>query len=261
MDLKLDPSTAGQYTSGSQIARVVTEAWANVNLYCLACSSNHLTATSPNTRVRDFSCPSCNTSYQLKSKNGKHGRVVGNSAYDPKIAAIDEGRAPHYAFLDYSSDSWTVTGLFVVPGHFITRGVIQQRNPLKQSARRAGWVGSNILLNQIMPEGRISLLYDGAFRDPSVVRAEWKRVAFLGSDARAKGGWGADVLSCVRQMELDTGDREFTLRAFYSRFTEQLSLLHPDNNNVQAKIRQQLQVLRDGGMLEFLGRGRYRTIT
>lgn len=134
MDLRLDPSLAGQYTSRSQIARVVTEAWANINLYCLACPSNHLTAARSNTRVRDFSCPACNTSYQLKSKNGRHGRVVGNSAYGPKIAAINEGQAPHYAFLDYSWNSWTVTGLFVVPGHFITPGVIQKREPLRQTA-------------------------------------------------------------------------------------------------------------------------------
>ena len=258
MDLKLDPSIADQYTNRSQIARVVTEAWANANLYCLACPSDHLTAARANTRVRDFSCPVCNTPYQLKSKNGKHGRVVGNSAYGPKIVAINEGQAPHYAFLDYSRSSWIVTGLFVVPGHFITPGVIQKREPLRQTARRSGWVGSNILLREIPEDGKIGLISASTPRDPDVVRQEWKKVEFLGSDARALGGWGADVLSCVRDMERETGDREFTLQAFYSRFTESLSRSHPDNNNVQAKIRQQLQVLRDGGMLEFLGRGRYR---
>ena len=260
MDLRLDPSLSGQYTSRTQIARVVTEAWANANLYCLACPSDHLTAAKTNTRVRDFSCPACNTSYQLKSKNGKHGRVVGNSAYGPKIAAIDEGRAPHYAFLDYSRNSWTVTGLFVVPGHFITRGVVQKREPLSPTARRSGWVGSNILLREIPEDGKIDLISASTPRDPDVVRQEWRKVEFLGSDARALGGWGADVLSCVREMESETGDREFTLHAFYSRFTESLSRSHPDNNNVEAKIRQQLQVLRDGGMLEFLSRGRYHVI-
>ena len=257
MDLTLDPSLAGQYTNRSQIARVVTEAWAKVNLYCLACPFDHLTAARANTRVRDFSCPACHTSYQLKSKNGKHGRVVGNSAYGPKIAAINEGQAPHYAFLDYS---WTVTGLFVVPGHFITPGVIQKREPLRQTARRVGWVGSNILLREIPEDGKIGLISASTPREPDVVRQEWRKVEFLGSDARALGGWGADVLSCVREIESETGDREFTLRAFYSRFTEWLSRSHPDNNNVQAKIRQQLQVLRDGRILEFLGRGRYRVI-
>jgi hypothetical protein len=37
-----------------------------------------------------------------------------------------------------------------------------------------------------------------------------------------------------------------------------LMRLHPANRNVQAKIRQQLQVLRDLGHLDFLGNGSYR---
>ena len=37
-----------------------------------------------------------------------------------------------------------------------------------------------------------------------------------------------------------------------------LARLHPANRHVEPKIRQQLQVLRDMGLVEFLGRGRYR---
>lgn len=37
-----------------------------------------------------------------------------------------------------------------------------------------------------------------------------------------------------------------------------LTILYPGNNNVRPKIRQQLQVLRDRGWLEFNGRGVYR---
>ncbi|MCC6499270.1 MAG: hypothetical protein IT313_03275 [Anaerolineales bacterium] len=37
-----------------------------------------------------------------------------------------------------------------------------------------------------------------------------------------------------------------------------LKAKHPLNNNVQAKIRQQLQFLRDKNAIQFLGRGRYR---
>ena len=260
MDLNLESSLGSPYQSNSQVARVITEAWAAANLYCLACPSDHLSATRNNTRVRDFSCSICGASYQLKSKNGKHGRVVQNSAYGPKIAAIDQGMAPHYAFLDYSRHSWTVTGLFVTPAHFITRSVVQRRKPLQDTARRAGWIGSNILLSEIPPDGKIALVSDSQPRNPEVVRDEWSKVAFLSSDTRASGGWGAEVLACVRVLQSETREREFTLRAFYSRFVESLARWHPDNHNVEAKIRQQLQVLRDGGVLTFLGRGRYRIL-
>jgi len=39
-----------------------------------------------------------------------------------------------------------------------------------------------------------------------------------------------------------------------------LSKLPPQNAHIHDKIRQQLQVLRDLGRLEFLGRGRYRLV-
>ena len=39
-----------------------------------------------------------------------------------------------------------------------------------------------------------------------------------------------------------------------------LQARHPQNNNIRPKIRQQLQVLRDKGVIEFLGRGLYRKI-
>ena len=41
-------------------------------------------------------------------------------------------------------------------------------------------------------------------------------------------------------------------------FVDQLKARHPRNNNVEAKIRQQLQFLRDKGLIEFISPGVYR---
>jgi len=41
-------------------------------------------------------------------------------------------------------------------------------------------------------------------------------------------------------------------------FTRELEKLHPGNDHVKEKIRQQLQVLRDAGLLLHLGRGEWR---
>jgi type II restriction enzyme len=65
----------------------------------------------------------------------------------------------------------------------------------------------------------------------------------------------ADVLACVREIR----NPEFALNDVYA-FAGRLGALHKDNRNVRPKIRQQLQVLRDRGVLEFLGRGRYRVL-
>jgi type II restriction enzyme len=260
MNLTMDPSLAAGLSSRSQVARKVTEAWAANNLFCLACSAEAIGALRNNTPVRDFMCPECKTTYQLKSKNGRHGNVVSNSAYQSKIDAIKQGRAPNYAFLDYDRETWKVRSLFVVPGHFISESVIRRRNPLPTTARRAGWVGSNILLSKLPHEGRILVVSEGSAIPSETVRENWNKFRFLKDDPAALGGWGADVLALVRLLESTTGQPTFTLLTFYTWAEEALSRQHPDNHNVRAKIRQQLQVLRDGKVLDFVGRGRYRVI-
>jgi type II restriction enzyme len=63
-------------------------------------------------------------------------------------------------------------------------------------------------------------------------------------------------MKCVEAL----GKREFELDDVYA-FEGKLSGIYPDNNNVRPKIRQQLQVLRDKGYLDFLSRGSYRLRT
>jgi type II restriction enzyme len=50
---------------------------------------------------------------------------------------------------------------------------------------------------------------------------------------------------------------EFTLADVYAH-ANALAKLHPKNAHIRDKIRQQLQVLRDLGLLEFLTPGSYR---
>ena len=114
------------------------------------------------------------------------------------------------------------------------------------------------MLGQLPAESRVSVVYDGVARNPTDVRRDWRKFEFLGSDARASGGWGAQTLNCVKTIHAESGTRIFTLQDFYSRFEAELIALNPDNHNIRAKIRQQLQVLRDGGVITFLGSGRYR---
>ncbi len=174
--------------------------------------------------------------------------------------AIQNGQVPHYAFLRYSSQRWMITDLFIVPGYFFTPAVIEERPPLRSTARRAGWIGSNILLRVLPPDARVLVIAGEQALPPEDVRSAWSRFAFLGAAENAKGGWGADTLICVREMQRAAGSNEFSLQDFYRAFEGRLGALHPENRNVQAKIRQQLQVLRDNGVLGFLTAGRYRVL-
>jgi type II restriction enzyme len=51
--------------------------------------------------------------------------------------------------------------------------------------------------------------------------------------------------------------RTFSLADVYAH-ADTLAKLHPANRHIQPKIRQQLQVLRDWGLVEFVGGGAYR---
>jgi type II restriction enzyme len=70
-----------------------------------------------------------------------------------------------------------------------------------------------------------------------------------------KRGWTLDVLNAIHSF----GRQEFTLAEAYS-LAPGLGALHPNNRHVGPKIRQQLQVLRDMGLIEFLGGGHYRLL-
>jgi type II restriction enzyme len=93
----------------------------------------------------------------------------------------------------------------------------------------------------------------GELRSPSDVRGAYRRLRPLEKLAVEKRGWTLDVLNVVRSVRTS----EFSLADVYAH-TDELARLHPKNAYVRDKIRQQLQVLRDLGLIEFLGGGSYR---
>jgi len=132
---------------------------------------------------------------------------------------------------------------------------IEKRAPLKPTARRAGWVGCNIVLDRVPASGRIFAVRNASPIDPSEVRSEWRRFAFARKFDVGRRGWLVDVLACVQSI----GKSAFTLDEVY-QFEAELSRLHPDNRNIRPKIRQQLQILRDKGIMRFVSPGGYELL-
>jgi type II restriction enzyme len=171
------------------------------------------------------------------------------------IRSIANFTVPTFLFLHYHPLEWTVQDLFFVPRHFLSPSLIEKRPPLRPTAERAGWVGCNILLAALPRDARIDAVRNGVGYPANAVREAWRAFSFLRDATPESRGWMADVLACVREIRKP----EFTLNDVYA-FERRLGNLHKDNRNVRPKIRQQLQVLRDRGVLEFLGRGRYRVL-
>ena len=222
-------------------------------MYCPACPSNSLDRLTANTKVLDFQCPKCEETYQVKSKSGKFYNTIVNSEYQTKIEKIKKGQSPNWALLQYDPQAYEVTDLVIIPRHFMTLDAVQPRNPLSNTARRAGWVGSNVLLNKLPPHARLYVIEDGQIKTKRRVRKEWKKFEFMRRKRLETKGWLNDVLTCVREL----GKKEFTLKEMYG-FEGRLQELHPDNRFVKDKIRQQMQVLRNEGIVEFVRRGEYR---
>lgn len=68
-------------------------------------------------------------------------------------------------------------------------------------------------------------------------------------------GWKLDVFNCLDSIE----NRTFSLVEAYA-FEDVLSDKYPNNRNIKDKIRQQLQYLRDLGIIEFKVRGVYKKL-
>ena len=105
-----------------------------------------------------------------------------------------------------------------------------------------------------MPEaGKVALIREGVTLPKAEVLARFRETLFLREAGAQARGWLIEVLKAVEQLKSPA----FTLDDVYAA-EARLSALYPGNNNVRPKIRQQLQVLRDRGLIVFEGRGRYR---
>lgn len=258
-NLQFDIALADQYTSGSQIARVLSESWAYNNVYCPACGNNNLQQSPNNSSIRDFFCEKCHEVYELKSKKGKIGPKMVDGAYDTVMTRLRSETNPNLLLLSYDASALSVTDLLLVPKHFFITDIIERRKPLPLTARRAGWTGCNILIEieSIPAAGKIPLVRERIPRPKHEVLSTWRATTFLranaGDDARS---WLINVMSCIEEI----GSKTFSLAEVYS-FEERLGTLHPNNKHVREKIRQQLQTLRDNGYLVFKGRGQYEITT
>lgn len=114
-------------------------------------------------------------------------------------------------------------------------------------------MGCNIVLDKIPAGARIPIIQEGIVRSRQAVRDAYERLRPLEKLQVEKRGWTLDVLQVVQSLN----KKEFSLQDVYAH-ADALAKLHPANRHVRDKTRQQLQVLRDLGLLEFLGAGVYR---
>ena len=253
MQLDLPVEHLQRYKSRSQLARVATEAWGEANLFCPNCNSLRVVRSPANTPAIDYVCPNCNSFFQLKSQSRPFSRRITDAAYQTMLKTIKEDRTPNLLAMHYEAELWRVRNLILVPRFAFSTSILEKRSPLGPRARRAGWIGCNIILENIPLDARIPIVLNGISSSPAEVRRKYARLRPLANLSLEKRGWTLDVLNVVRSF----GKQRFSLREVYAS-EDALSLLHPQNRHIRDKIRQQLQNLRELGFVDFLGGGDYR---
>jgi len=254
MKLNFNTTVANKYKSATQRARVLTEDWVDREIFCPNCGQLNIDKYVNNKPAADFYCSNCKEDYELKSKQNDVGVKVVDGAYRTMIERLESSNNPNFFLLSYDLKSFEVRNFLVIPKHFFIPKIIEKRKPLTQTARRAGWVGCNILLQSIPQTGKIFFIKNKQVEPKEKVLADWNKTLFLREETEISAkGWLFDVMCCVDKL----GKKEFTLDEIYS-FEKELNKLHPENKHIKDKIRQQLQFLRDKNYLDFISRGYYR---
>lgn len=255
MELQMEAQPAENYHSNSQKIRIITETWVGQNIYCPCCGNKRIVQFENNRPVADFFCPHCCEEYELKSKAGMIGNLINDGSYDTMIARINMSNNPNFFFLHYDKDRLKVCDLIFVPKYFFVPDIIIKRKPLAETARRAGWTGCNIHLGRIPEEGKVCLIQGEKQIPMEEVLSKVRRTNFLARYKLNARGWVVDIMSCINEIPSEI----FSLNDIY-RFEKELGEKYPNNHHIRDKIRQQLQILRDKGILEFQGRGYYRKV-
>ena len=252
MNLYFDPAQAVDYKSSAQIVRILSEHWLKTNISCINCGSA-LQKTENNSRVKNFICPHCQENYELKSKKGLSiGTKMPDGAYNTMLARIQAEDNPNFFFLAYERNNYRVQQLVLVPKHFVTVNmIVPRRNTLKG---RDNYLMCDLDIRNLPEGGKIPLITAGKAIDPTRVQKQWQAHLFLRQQKAEKKGWLLAILHCLDQLPA-----QFNLAQLYA-FSDKLQKQFPDNHHIQAKIRQQLQILRDQNLIEFGARGQYRKI-
>lgn len=251
--LTLNNRLEAMYTSKSQKSRVLTELWVEENMYCPVCGNCSVSKYPANMPVADFFCPSCKADFELKSKNVKslrQPRVIAGGSWHTMLARLRSASNPHLLFM--LRQDVRIQNFIFIPNFFFSPSVIAPRTPLSAKARRAGWQGCNILYGAIPAIGKIPLVAEGIPVSRDVVDKAYKRSCALSIDHLAARGWLLDVMKCVENVKNDI----FSLKEMYA-FIPYFRERHPQNTHIEEKIRQQLQMLRDRGLIQFVSRGMY----
>ncbi len=248
----LNSEISNWYKNTSQKIRIMTELRTWENIFCPNCWGN-IYNYSNNKLVADFYCNACIEDYELKSWIIIGSKIV-DWAYSTMIERLNSNNNPNFFFLNYNNN-YEIQNFMVIPKHYFTTELIEKRKPLSITAKRAWWIWCNILLSWIPNSWKIFYIKNWENRKKGEVLSDWHKTIFLNDKSIKSKNRIIDIMQSIELLN----NKIFTLSDIY-KFKQRLYAKYPNNNNIEAKIRQQLQFLRNKWYLEFLGNGSYKIV-
>lgn len=248
MKLYLSVELGKKYKNPSQIARVIIESWIKRELCCPNCSHFPLISYSNNYKSADFNCQMCREDFQVKATKKNIGKNLLGAEYKTTLKNI--GRI-NLIIVKYNPNIWIVQDVVLIPKNFFTFECVAPRKILPKTAKRKNWQGCKI----VIPEtGKIFWVKSGVIQSNRIVYKQWKQKNLLLENRSSESRiWLIDTILYIEKLKR----KIFELNDLY-KFETEFKRLHQNNNHIKDKLRQQIQILRDRGYLEFLGEGKYR---
>ena len=253
MKIVFNTKIAENYKNNSQKIKVLSESWVDNEIFCPNCGCN-IDSYENNRPVADFYCPNCSEDYELKSKKDSMGKKIVDGAYKTMVERLLSANNPNFFFLNYDIRNYEVHNFVVIPKHFFVPEIIIKRN--QGIKDRPDYIMCSIDLTGIPNSGKIFYIKDKKIESKEKVIENWQKTLFLREEKELNTkGWLLDIMNCIDELK----KKEFSLDEVYA-FENILSKKYPNNKHVKDKIRQQLQVLRDKGYLDFVARGKYKML-
>ncbi len=254
MNLTFQTSLSTSYKNNSQKIRVMSEKWTLKNWFCPNCGGK-LSGQKNNKKVSDFLCKKCLEDFEQKASKNKFKWKTIAGEYNTYIEKLKEKDKPNFFFLHYIDKKYLVEDFFVVPKYFFVPEIIEKR--AKWLKNRPNYYMCSILFWKIPNSWKIYYIEDWKEISKEKILEKWQKTAFLKEIKQIKSKWWIlDIMNIVESLN----KQKFSLNEVYA-FEKDLEKLHPENKNIKAKIRQQLQFLRDKWYLKFLEkRGNYKVL-
>lgn len=97
----------------------------------------------------------------------------------------------------YDKTGFRVIDMIFIPKYFFTPSIIEKRNPLNDNARRAGWVGCNILIGKIPEQAKIKIIENSIVNNVEDVVCQVKKCDSISTEDIIARGWLSDILNCI----------------------------------------------------------------